>query len=153
IDRGSVWVLTNNPRSLFWDPKSSQWPRRPVDPKDWFANKDFPLESLVRATASAPFFLDAVDIPIAENQRGLFSAGGASPYNNPAKELFLMTTLKRFGENGEKSCSPFGFDWDTGADKLLLLSVGTGTWRSAIAPAEYSGMLNFKKAVYALTSM
>jgi predicted acylesterase/phospholipase RssA len=153
IDRGSVWVLTNNPRSMFWDPESPHWPAEPVNQKDWFANRDFPLRSLVRATASAPFFLDAIEIGIGDKQRGLFLDGGASPYNNPAKELFLMSTLKRFKDDGAKSYSPFGFDWDAGKDNLFLYSIGTGIWRSTVEPAAYAKKLNLKKATYTLASI
>jgi uncharacterized protein len=152
IDRGSVWVLTNNPRSMYWDPKSPHWPQDPVNPRDYFANKDFPLRSLVRATASAPYFLDAIAIAISDKVSGLFLDGGASPYNNPAKELFLMTTLKRF-TGGSATYSPFGFDWDIGKDNLLLLSIGTGTWRATIPSTAYANKLNLNKATYALASI
>jgi uncharacterized protein len=152
IDRGSVWVLTNNPRSMYWDPSSPHWPRDPVNPRDYFANKDFPLRSLVRATASAPYFLDAIAIEISDKVSGLFLDGGASPYNNPAKELFLMTTLKRF-TGGGATYSPFGFDWNVGKDNLLLLSIGTGIWRSTIPPTAYAQKLNLNKATYALASI
>jgi uncharacterized protein len=151
IDRGSVWVLTNNPRSKFWDPKSPHWPQD-ASPHDWSANKDFPVRSLVRATASAPYFLDAIAIAISDKVSGLFLDGGASPYNNPAKELFLMTTLKRFN-SGSATYSPFGFDWDVGKDNLFLLSIGTGTWRSEISPLAYSRKMNLNKATYALASI
>jgi uncharacterized protein len=153
IDRGSVWVLTNHPRSMFWDPKSAQWPTYPVDPKDWFANKDFPLKSLVRATASAPYYLDAIEINIGPKEKGLFLDGGASPFNNPAKELFLMATLKCFGTEGIVSCSPYGFDWKTGKNDLFMLSIGTGTWRSTVTPAAYKSKYNFMKATYALSGI
>jgi uncharacterized protein len=153
IDRGSVWVLTNHPRSMFWDPKSPQWPRYPADPQDWFANKDFPLKSLVRATASAPYFLDAIEIDVGPKEKGLFLDGGASPFNNPAKELFLMSTLKCFGTDGTVSCSPYGFDWKTGKDDLFLLSIGTGTWRATVTPRAYKRKYNFMKATYALSGI
>jgi uncharacterized protein len=152
IDRGSVWVLTNNPRSKYWDPNSPHWPRDPVNPRDYFANKDFPLRSLVRATASAPYFLDAIAIKVSDEVSGLFLDGGASPHNNPAKELFLMTTLKRFTGAGT-TYSPFGFDWNVGKDNLFLLSIGTGTWRSILSSSEYARKLNVNKATYALASI
>jgi uncharacterized protein len=152
IDRGSVWVMTNNPRSMYWDPQSPYWPDH-ANRKDWIANKDFALRHVVRATASAPYFLDAIEIPISADQQGLFLDGGASPHNCPAKELFVMTTLKRFSDDGAKTFSPFGFDWDTGADRLLLLSIGTGTWRSTIAPKDYLKKWNLQKALYSLASV
>jgi uncharacterized protein len=148
IDRGSVWALSNNPRALFWEAHSLDHPSKT---EGRIANKDFALESLVRATASAPFYLDAVAIDIGSEQRGLFLDGGASPFNNPAKQLFLMTTLKNW--SGSEKHSPFGFDWETGADKLFLMSLGTGTWHLSIKPSDYERKYNLERSVDALMSI
>ena len=51
-----------------------------------------------------------------EDRKFIFIDGAVSPYNNPAFQLFLMTTLKAYRLN-----------WPTGEDKMLLVSVGTGT--------------------------
>jgi uncharacterized protein len=148
IDSGSVWILSNNSRALYWESHS---PDHVSKAGGRLANKDFALASLVRATASAPFYLDAVEIDIGHEQRGLFLDGGASPFNNPAKELFLMATLRNW--SGTEKHSPFGFDWETGADKLLLLSLGTGTWRLSIKPSDYQRKYNFRRSVDALLSI
>jgi hypothetical protein len=55
---------------------------------------------------------------VGAGQIGVFVDGGVSMANNPALQLFLMSTLKGFR-----------FNWQTGEDKLLLVSVGTGAWK------------------------
>ena len=158
IDTGSVWVLTNNSRMKWWDPASPHWKHTIDDPKQrFFPNKDYALRTLALATASAPFYLDAVEIGISPGRVGLFLDGGASPFNNPAIELFLMTTLKQFDEHGQldpqRPFSPFGFDWETGEDKLFLYSVGTGTFRTEIDRTVYKNQFNLMKAKDALRAV
>jgi hypothetical protein len=48
-------------------------------------------------------------------RRLVFADGGLTSFNNPAFQLFLMATL-----NG------YGLRWPAGADRLLLVSIGTG---------------------------
>ncbi len=53
----------------------------------------------------------------------VFVDGGVTMYNNPAFQLFLMATLDRywhFAPEGRQG-------WRTGVDRMLLVSVGTGT--------------------------
>ncbi|MEI5617533.1 hypothetical protein WB403_51465, partial [Streptomyces brasiliscabiei] len=47
IDTGSPWVLTNNPKSKYWD-----------DPADhsYLGNKHFRVADLVRASTAAPSY-------------------------------------------------------------------------------------------------
>ncbi len=52
----------------------------------------------------------------------LFVDGGVTPYNNPSFLLFLMSTVGAYRLN-----------WDAGADKMLLVSIGTGINRNANA--------------------
>jgi len=47
--------------------------------------------------------------------KGLFVDGGVSPHNNPALSMLMLGTLKGYG-----------FHWPVGADRLMLLSLGTG---------------------------
>jgi hypothetical protein len=49
------------------------------------------------------------------NQQVVFVDGGMTMYNNPAFQLFKMATLK-----------PYRLGWQTGEDKMLLVSIGTG---------------------------
>lgn len=151
IDTGAVWNLTNNARSRYWDPDSLHWTSEDTgDNRRFFANRDYSLRHLVRATASAPFYLDAVDIDIDPEQRGLFLDGGVSPFNNPALQLFLMATLRHFDAQGRATMSPFGFDWQNGADNIFLLSIGTGGWRKRQLAARYRRSTNIWKAMSAL---
>ena len=58
-----------------------------------------------------------MSLPTDEGQalRVLFEDGGVTPFNNPAVLLFEMATSGRYG-----------LRWPTGAEHLLLTSVGTG---------------------------
>lgn len=157
IDRGSVWILTNNPNSKYWDPNSELWAghfKSLGRARDFYPNSDYSLATIIRASASAPFYLDGVGIDISKTEHGHFLDGGVSPFNNPAQELFLMTTLKAYGHNWPADgCSPYGFKWETGADKLFLLSLGTGTWRLKLDGRTFSKMWALNQAKAALLSI
>jgi len=157
IDTGAVWVLTNNPRHKFWDgslaPWRGHWQARPEI--SFFPNKDYKLRKVAQASASAPFFLDAVQMDISEIETGLFLDGGASPYNNPAMELFVMAALKPRADvadaaSADRVPAPHGFEWETGADSLYMLSIGTGSWRERIDVGEYRSKSAIGKAFHAL---
>jgi Patatin-like phospholipase len=120
IDTGSPWVLTNNPRSKYWN-----------DPPDnsFLGNKHFRIADLVRASTAAPYYFAPKRIRIVPRARrprvppGLFVDGGVSPFNNPALMLLMLA-----GING------YGFQWDLGAGNLLMASVGTGSYRMRLNP-------------------
>lgn len=157
IDRGSVWVLTNNPKTKYWDAKANLWADHFQSLKrsrDFYPNSDYPLATIVRASASAPFYLDGVGIDISKTEHGHFLDGGVSPFNNPAQEMFLMTTLKSYGSGwNAEGVSPYGFKWETGADNLFLLSLGTGTWRLRLDGRAFSKMWALNQAKAALLSI
>ena len=44
-------------------------------------------------------------------------------YNNPAFQMFLMATLDRYWA----TAPPESKGWTTGPDRMLVVSVGTGT--------------------------
>jgi hypothetical protein len=69
----------------------------------------------VRASAAAPFYFEPQTLKVGRNDF-LFQDGGVTPFNNPALLLFLMATLPEYG-----------LRWPVGEDRLLLVSVGTGT--------------------------
>jgi len=111
MDTGSPWPLGNNPKGQFF--------RAPAD-AEWISNADFPLWKVVRASTAAPSFFDPERIIISRKkgkkaQIGEFVDGGVSPFNNPALQAFMYATL-----------SGYRVGWDTGAEKMLLVSVGTG---------------------------
>lgn len=104
----SPWPITNNPRA-----KYNQRERKDC-------NLNLPLWQLVRASTAAPTFFPpevttfAKDTP--EEYQFLFVDGGVTTYNNPAFLAFQMATA-----------SPYRIDWPTGTDKILVVSVGTGS--------------------------
>ena len=112
LDTGSPWPISNNPKGKYF---------RNTDSNSlWISNADYPLWKVVRASTAAPTFFDPEEITIVEQpgmkpQRGQFVDGGVSPFNNPALQAFLYATLKGYQLN-----------WSSGADNLLLVSVGTG---------------------------
>lgn len=111
IDSGSAWIVVNNPDWIYFDTPGE------TD----VANADFYLRDLVQASAAAPTYFADVRIGLERNKRGKitghahFFDGGVSPNNNPALQLLLAVTEPAFG-----------FNWPTGADNLLLWSIGTG---------------------------
>jgi hypothetical protein len=111
LDTGSAWIIANNPAAPYWN--------TPPD-GSFIGNRHFPLANLVRASTAAPFYFDPELLPIVDGMPdGLFLDGAITPHNNPALIMFLMTRLKRFG-----------ISWPTGADRLLICSVGTGNYRT-----------------------
>ena len=136
IDTSSVWVLTNNPRAKYFHPESPYWQGMPLARRQNFhPNSEYSLRDVVRASASAPYYLEAVPIVIDEKTTGLFLDGGVTPHNNPAAELFLHTTLRAHGEDQQPP--PTGFGWETGADNLFILSLGVGQWDERHDPEEF----------------
>src|SRR5262249_27801675 len=99
----SPWPLTNNPRARFND-------RSLPD-----CNLDLPLWQIVRASTAAPPYFSPEVVQVGPS-RFVFQDGGVTPYNNPAFLLFLLATS-----------GPYRLGWPTGAEKLLLVSIGTGT--------------------------
>ncbi len=103
---GSPWPVSNNPAAKFNDPAQPG------------CNLHLPLWQLVRASTAAPVYFPPETIDLGGKLQ-VFVDGGISPYNNPALLLYLMATLP---------CYNLG--WETGVDKLLLVSVGTGRSRT-----------------------
>jgi uncharacterized protein len=98
---GSAWPVTNNPLAMY----------NLEDLPD--CNLKIPLWKLVRASAAAPVFFDPEEITLV-NQRHVFVDGGITPYNNPALIAALTAILP---------C--YRLAWETGLDKIRLISVGT----------------------------
>lgn len=110
LDTGSTWPMSNNPGNRFFT----------AGPNDtFFSNEDYPLRSVIRASTAAPSFFTPEFIEISregERPHGEFVDGGVSPHNNPALLALQLVTVKGFG-----AC------WPLDPDKLLLVSVGTGS--------------------------
>jgi patatin-like phospholipase/acyl hydrolase len=108
----SPWPISSNPGALFNQPGEE-------------CNLDLPLWQLVRASTAAPIFFPPEVIRLGEKSY-LFRDGAVTSLNNPALKLFQMATLPAYRLN-----------WETGVQKLLLVSVGTGNCPAEIAQASW----------------
>ncbi|MEB3321396.1 MAG: patatin-like phospholipase family protein [Synechococcaceae cyanobacterium] len=120
IDTGSPWPIGNNPFGRYFQPRTGNGS---------IPNSDYPVWKVVRASTAAPTFFAPEWIEIArragaEPVRGNFVDGGVSPHNNPALQAYLHATLRGFG-----------LRWPGGADRLLIVSVGTGRLSAERAPS------------------
>ncbi len=112
LDTGSPWPIANNPRGHYFRAGAGD---------RWISNADYPLWQVVRASTAAPSYFDPETITISEAPDrtplvGSFVDGGVSPFNNPSLQAFMYATL-----------DGYHVSWPTGADNLLLVSVGTGS--------------------------
>ena len=134
LDTGSLWPIGNNPKGSFF--RASLTDR-------WISNADYPLWQVVRASTAAPSYFDPEPITIAAEKGkepviGTFVDGGVSPFNNPSLQAFMYATLDGFNVN-----------WSTGANNLLLVSVGTGASDASQTPSRLAA----KGAIKALFSL
>ncbi len=104
----SPWPVCNNPLAKY----------NQVARKD--CNLRLPLWQLARASTAAPTYFPPEVVTFApdtaDEYQFVFVDGGVTTYNNPAFLAFQMATA-----------APYAIDWATGADKLLIVSVGTGS--------------------------
>jgi uncharacterized protein len=117
----SPWPVSNNPRAKYND----------VARPD--SNLHLPLWQLVRASTAAPTYFPPETIRVG-TRRFVFVDGGVTMYNNPAFQLFLMSTIAQYG-----------LCWEAGERKMLLVSIGTGTSPNANAdlmPGEMNLLYN-----------
>jgi len=163
IDKGSPWILTNNPKSKYWQWNSPHWHgyynANGGPGPEYKANRDYILQEVVQASASAPFFLSPVEKQISSEEKGLFFDGGVSPHNNPAMQAFLVATSK-WRDNAKpwptwdgEPKSPFGFGWKTGTENISVLSLGTGAFRPTFSVKDFKGKMAGLKAIDALRGM
>lgn len=120
----SPWPLSNNPYAKY------------NDPQRYDSNLKFPLWQLVRASTAAPIYFppEVIVLPSedrAKEKQFIFVDGGVTMYNNPAFQMFLMATLECYWPRAPRGQQ----GWSTGVDKLLIVSVGTGT-----SPAVQQGL-------------
>ena len=107
-DTDSPWPISNNPKARYNQ-------GREEDGNNIF----LPLWQLVRASTAAPTYFPPEHIVIG-NQKCIFVDGAVTPYNNPSYLLYMMATL-----------APYNLSWPTGEDRLLLVSIGTGSIANA----------------------
>ncbi len=116
--KGSAWPLTNNR-----DAKYNQHELLDDGTDNPDSNLNIPLWQVIRGSTAAPFFFPPETIKIGKGKPFQFVDGGLTPHNNPSVMAFLQAT---------QPC--YRLNWPTGADKLLLVSVGNGRIRSKINP-------------------
>ena len=121
-DTNSTWPLINHPGGKYFDSADGR-------------NKDILLWKAVRASAAAPTYFIPQMIDVGGGTPAAFVDGGISMANNPALQTLMVATLKGFP-----------FRWEMGADKLLVVSVGTGMNKMAKNSAEISAYPEFKWA-------
>ena len=115
VTTDSPWPISSNPEAKYNDLARQD------------CNLRIPLWQLVRASTAAPVYFppeilqwDKAD----PSKTFVFVDGGVTPYNNPAFLLYRMATEPAYRLN-----------WETGEEKLLLVSVGTGASESLGATA------------------
>jgi patatin-like phospholipase/acyl hydrolase len=117
----SPWPISNNPGAKYNDCSRAD------------CNLNLPLWQLVRASTAAPTYFPPEVVKVGEKEF-IFVDGGITMYNNPAFQAFLMATVE-----------PFNLNWPAGEDKLLVVSIGTGTSPDANAdlkPGEMNLLYN-----------
>jgi len=143
VDTDSAWVLTNNPHNPFWVNRSE-------GVHTSIGNQSYQLASIVRASTAAPYYFPPQEILVRAGSRrprtaddyGLFIDGGVTPHNNPSLMALMVARLKMHG-----------LQWDTGADKLLIISVGTGSWRRRVETHKFKKVIAAWAAVTSLTGL
>ncbi len=129
LDTGSPWPLHNSPNARY-------------------AKQDgaLRLAQIVRASTAAPTYFDPEKITISardgSTQTGAFVDGGVSPFNDPALQLLMLAALQGHG-----------FGWNTGKDRLLIISVGTGSYRSLKSADEIVNSPAALEGIAALSSL
>ena len=107
VTTDSPWPISTNPGAMFNDEGLPD------------CNLNVPLWKLVRASTAAPTYFEPESIALNPNDPTRvfeFEDGGVTPYNNPAFLLYRMATAPEYR-----------LGWPTGEDKLMLVSVGTGS--------------------------
>lgn len=101
----SAWPISSNPDALYNDPNES------------YCNLKIPLYQIVRASTAAPVYFPPEVVKVDESgEEYVFVDGGTTPYNSPAFLMYRMATEPAYRLN-----------WKTGEDKMLIVSLGTGS--------------------------
>ncbi|OKO81570.1 patatin-like phospholipase family protein [Bradyrhizobium sp. NAS96.2] len=129
LDTGSPWPLHNHPDAPY-------------------AKQDgaLRLTQVVRASTAAPTYFKPEEIKISARDghtvSGAFVDGGVSPFNDPALQLLMLAALHGHG-----------FRWHSGKDKLLLISAGTGVFKSTFSTDQIVHMPAAEQGVRSLQSL
>jgi len=121
---GSAWPVCNNPKAMYNDAALAD------------CNLNVPLWQLLRASSAAPTYFAPEEILLGDRTH-LFVDGGITPFNNPALIAVLTATLPAYK-----------IEWPTGADRLLVVSVGTGFERVRITRQKATRVSMLEGAAY-----
>ena len=136
LDSGSVWPVTNNPKARYFKGGSQA---------TTIPNGEYPLWQVVRASTAAPYFFDPETMRIGRSAgamkavTGDFVDGGVSPSNNPALQALMTATMEGYR-----------LGWPAGADRLLVVSVGTG---KADPEVGHANIIEGTSAIHAVLSL
>lgn len=133
-DNGRTWILHNNPRGRYFNPPKGSGRGNP--------NSTIKLASAILASTAAPTFFRPEFIEVNTDEVGAFVDGGVSPHNDPSLYLLMLANLHGFR-----------LQWPFGADKLMLVSVGTGFFRPSYNVTYMRYTPSALQAVNALRSM
>jgi hypothetical protein len=129
LDTGSPWPLHNHPDARYHE-------------QDGKLN----LAEVVRASTAAPTYFEPQKITISSRDGsqvdGAFVDGGVSPYNDPSLQLLMLAAL-----------DGHGLRWTTGRDKILLISVGTGTYKRTFSTEKIMDMKAAEQGLRSLQSL
>ena len=103
VTTDSPWPVTNNPHAKYNA-------RNRAD-----CNLDLPLWQLVRASTAAPTYFPPEVVQIGPREF-VFVDGGVTPYSVPAFVMYRNAVA-----------APFNLEWETGEQKMLIISIGTGS--------------------------
>jgi patatin-like phospholipase len=128
LDSASPWPVSNNPNGKYFATR----------PGGVIGNGDYALWQAVRASTAAPDYFDPERITIAQLPghdpiAGDFVDGGASPFNNPAFQAFMYATI-----------DGYRIKWPAGAERILLVSVGTGAGDPGVKRSEIAAAHAFR---------
>lgn len=130
----SPWPISNNPTATY------NLPERRA--RGLACNLDLRLWQLVRASTAAPTYFPPEQLEAGGPVPFLMVDGGVTMYNNPAFLLFLTATAE-----------PYHLEWPVGHDKMLVVSIGTGTSPKAnldLAPGDMNLLYNASSVPSAL---
>ena len=134
LDTGSAWLIHNNPAGRYW---------HSAEDGSYIGNRHYRLLNVVRASTAAPHYFDPQSIKITEDMEpGLFVDGAVSPYNMPALALLQLVSIPEYG-----------FNWQTSASDLGIVSIGTGSFRHRLDPATARRMTSASLAIKSLSGL
>jgi len=129
LDTGSPWPVHNHP-----------------DARHAKQDGQLRLSQVVRASTAAPTYFEPQTMEISSRNgtsvKGAFVDGGVSPFNDPALQLLMLAVLEGHG-----------FRWPPGKDNLLLISLGTGTYKKTFTSEELGKMVAAEQGLRSLQSL